>query len=49
VVCIPVVLIFTYEWGLGLKVKGIWMGFGIANAILLILYATVLFTTDWEL
>lgn len=48
IICIPLVFCLTYSWGLNMGVKGIWIGFGLANAILIILYVIVLFTTDWK-
>lgn len=45
---IPLVLYFTFDWGLGLKVKGIWLGFGIANGMLLFIFAGYLLKSDWN-
>lgn len=46
--CIPLVFWFSYAWGLDQGVVGIWQAFGLANFVLLILYASVLFYTDWS-
>lgn len=39
---------FTFSWGLDWGITGIWVAFGIANLILLILYIVLIFTTDWD-
>ncbi|CAD8148185.1 unnamed protein product [Paramecium octaurelia] len=48
VICLPIVSIFAYKWGLDQGVVGIWQGFGIANLILAILDLFILFTVDWD-
>lgn len=45
---IPVICAFTFSWGLDWGVTGIWLGFGLANAILLVMYVVLIFTTDWD-
>lgn len=45
--CIPLVLWFSYDWGLDLGVVGIWQAFGLANVVLLVLYIAALFYTNW--
>lgn len=45
---IPLMLTLTFDWGLGLGVKGIWVGFGIANIVLSGLFITIIFISDWE-
>ena len=45
---IPFIIVLTFDWGLGLGLKGIWLGFGIANATLLLLYLIIIIKTDWN-
>ncbi|CAK94292.1 unnamed protein product (macronuclear) [Paramecium tetraurelia] len=45
---IPLVVYFAYDFGLGDKVYGIWLAFGIVNAILAVLYLILTFTTNWS-
>ena len=40
-------MIFTFSWGLDLKLNGIWLAFGLANSILSVLYVTLIMTVDW--
>lgn len=47
IVGIPLVLYFSYGWGLDKKVWGIWLAFGIVNAVLAITYLILTFTTNW--
>lgn len=42
----PIILSLTFKWGLDWKLTGIWVGFGLANFILLALFILVLITTD---
>lgn len=44
---IPLTLYLTFSWGLNLKLTGIWLGFGIANALLCFIYIGSLFNADW--
>jgi MATE family multidrug resistance protein len=46
--CIPVVFYFSYDWGLGKGVLGIWQGFGAANLVLAAFFFVLLFTTDLD-
>ena len=48
---IPLVIYFSFQFGLGMKVKGIWWAFAIANAALAIMYNINLkgtFLKFWE-
>lgn len=45
---VPLVLTFAYDWGLNLKVKGIWQAFGIANLCLFVLYFWAILATNWN-
>ncbi|KAM3137911.1 hypothetical protein pb186bvf_009992 [Paramecium bursaria] len=45
---IPFIIVLTFDWGVGLGLKGIWLGFGIANATLLIFYIILIIRTDWN-
>jgi MATE family multidrug resistance protein len=45
---IPLVLVFTFGWGFDLGVTGIWLAFGVANLMLLVMYLFSLLTTDWH-
>ena len=42
------VLVFTYSWGLDMKVSGIWLAFGITNGFLLVIYVVQLFRANWK-
>ena len=44
----PLIAYFTFPIGFGLDLKGIWLGFGICNLILLIIFLHQLISTDWE-
>jgi Na+-driven multidrug efflux pump len=45
---IPLMLSFTFDWGFGWGVKGIWLAFGISNLVLAVLFITIIFISDWE-
>lgn len=47
-ICVPIVGYFTYDWGLGNGLVGIWQAFGLTNVLLAILYTILLFTSDWD-
>lgn len=38
----------TFDWGLGWKLKGIWLAFGAVNLFLCVLYVVSIFITDWD-
>ncbi|CAD8090331.1 unnamed protein product [Paramecium primaurelia] len=44
---IPLFLYFACDFGLGLKVYGIWLSFSLVNALLAVLYIILTFTTNW--
>lgn len=45
---IPVICALTFDWGAGWSVTGIWLGFGLANAVLLALYIYLILKTNWS-
>lgn len=45
---IPIICVLTYDWGVGWGVKGIWLGFGAANAVLLALYIVLIMRSNWN-
>lgn len=45
---IPLILILTFTWGFDYKLRGIWLGFGVANTILSTIYVFSLFSANWH-
>jgi len=45
---IPLVLVLTFSWGFDLKLRGIWLGLGISNTLLSVIYIGSLLTSDWN-
>ncbi len=45
-IAIPLILVLTFSWGFDMKLKGIWLGFGVSNALLSVVYIGSLLTSD---
>jgi hypothetical protein len=42
------VLFLTLDWGAGMGLKGIWIGFGVAVLLILIIFISSLLRLNWE-
>lgn len=45
---VPLDLVLTFSWGFDLQLVGIWLGFGLTNMILCIIYIGALLKVDWN-